>query len=124
MKIIWNKVTKFSQAVAVVVFVGVFFLGLLLGMRVEDKSILGESINKVQFICAESKVIYADFYKNFVHLNIGAGKTMYLPQTISASGARYANTDESIVFWNKGDTAFITEGNPDNITYKDCSLSK
>jgi membrane-bound inhibitor of C-type lysozyme len=29
---------------------------------------------------------------------------------MSGSGARYANADESFVFWNKGDTAFITEG--------------
>jgi len=39
-------------------------------------------------------------------------------QAISASGARYANTDESIVFWNKGDTAFIQEG--DVTTYENC----
>ena len=29
---------------------------------------------------------------------------------MSGSGARYANKDESFVFWNKGNTAFITEG--------------
>ena len=26
---------------------------------------------------------------------------------LSASGARYANPDESLVFWNKGNTAFL-----------------
>ena len=30
-----------------------------------------------------------------------------LERTISASGARYANKDESIVFWSKGSRAFI-----------------
>lgn len=35
--------------------------------------------------------------------------TMTLPQAMSASGARYANADESIVFWNKGDSVFITQ---------------
>ena len=30
-----------------------------------------------------------------------------LERTISASGARYANKDESIVYWNKGSRAFI-----------------
>lgn len=30
-----------------------------------------------------------------------------LERTISASGARYANKDESIVFWSKGKRAFI-----------------
>jgi membrane-bound inhibitor of C-type lysozyme len=51
---------------------------------------------------------------------------MELPQVISGSGARYANADESFVFWNKGDTAFITEGpdDNDNMTYKDCVAIK
>ena len=122
MKIEWNKVTKFSQAVAIVLFVTVFFLGFFIGRQFENKSILGEPINNVKFACADNKVIYADFYKNFVHIDIGKGETMYLPQTISADGARYANTDESIVFWNKGNTAFITEGNPNNVTYQDCTV--
>ena len=124
MKIIWNKVTRLSQIVAIIVFVGVFLLGLYLGRWIEDKSILGEPINKVKFVCAENKAIYAHFYNNFVYLNIGEGKRVYLPQTISASGARYANADESVVFWNKGDTAFITEGDPNTATYKDCVISK
>ena len=121
MKIIWNKVTKFSQIVAIIVFVGVFLFGLYLGRWAENKTILGEPINSAKFACAENKIIYADFYKNFVHLKIG-GETMYLSQTISASGARYANSDESIVFWNKGNTAFVTEGDLNNITYKDCLI--
>ncbi len=45
---------------------------------------------------------------------------MSLPQVLSGSGARYANFDESFVFWNKGDTAFITEGG--KTTFKDCSI--
>jgi membrane-bound inhibitor of C-type lysozyme len=43
---------------------------------------------------------------------------------ISGSGARYANADESIVFWNKGDTAFITEGADDAMTFEDCVAIK
>jgi membrane-bound inhibitor of C-type lysozyme len=39
---------------------------------------------------------------------------------LSGSGARYANKDESFVFWNKGDTAFITEGASGEETYSDC----
>lgn len=123
MKLEWNKVTKFSQAVAVILFVAVFFVGLILGRKVENKSILGEPVNSVKFVCAENKLIYVDFYKNFVHLETEAWKSLYLPQTISASGARFANEDESIVFWNKGNTAFITEGDPNNPTYKDCVIS-
>jgi membrane-bound inhibitor of C-type lysozyme len=122
MKIIWNKVTKFSQIVAIVLFVGVAIIGFQIGRKFENEFILGNPINSVKFVCAENKIIQADFYKNFVHLEFGLQKTLYLPQTISASGARYANTDESVVFWNKGNTAFITEGDLNNPTYKDCVI--
>jgi membrane-bound inhibitor of C-type lysozyme len=125
MKIEWNKVTKLSQIVAVVLFVFVFFVGFQIGRTFEKQFILGAPITKsVKFVCADNKTINAEFYKNFVHLEFGFQKTLYLSQTISASGARYANGDESIVFWNKGDTAFITEGDPNKPTYRDCLLDK
>ena len=123
MKIEWDKVTKLSQAVAIVLFVLVFLVGFQIGRNFENLFILGKPVAKVKFVCAENKVINAGFYKNFVHLEFGFQKTLYLPQTISASGARYANDDESVVFWNKGDTAFITEGDPNNLTYKDCVIA-
>ena len=40
---------------------------------------------------------------------------------MSGSGARYANKDETFVFWNKGDTAFVTEGNDGKDTYSGCA---
>jgi membrane-bound inhibitor of C-type lysozyme len=123
MKIEWNKVTKLSQILAIVLFVAVFVISFQIGRAFEMQFILGAPINGANFVCDNNKSVYADFYKNFVHLEFGWQKTLYLPQTISASGARYANADESIVFWNKGDTAFITEGNPNNITYKNCQAA-
>ncbi|MDD5721223.1 MAG: MliC family protein [Candidatus Pacebacteria bacterium] len=77
-------------------------------------------INSVVFKCADNKNIKAIFYKDAVDITLSDGRKMLLPQTLSASGARYANFNESLVFWNKGDTAFINEGN--TTTYKDCSL--
>jgi membrane-bound inhibitor of C-type lysozyme len=123
MKIIWNKVTKFSQTVAIILFIAVFFVGFFIGRKFESKFILGEPISSARFACADNKSIYAEFYKNFVHLEFGGQKTLYLPQTISADGGRYANADESIVFWNKGNTAFVTQGDPNNETYKDCAVA-
>lgn len=35
------------------------------------------------------------------------GERYPLERAISASGARYANEDESIVYWNKGKSAFV-----------------
>jgi hypothetical protein len=32
-----------------------------------------------------------------------------LKQTLSADGARYANSDESLIFWNKGNGALVLE---------------
>jgi hypothetical protein len=43
-----------------------------------------------------------------------------LPQAQSASGIRYANADESFVFWGKGNTAFVSEGADQNQTYTGC----
>ena len=114
MKIIWNKVTLFSQIVAIILFVAIFFVGFLLGKKSEHQIVLGDAINSVKFVCANNKTITANFYKNFVELKNKEWHTIYLPQTISADGGRYANADESIVFWNKGNTAFVTEGDPNN----------
>jgi membrane-bound inhibitor of C-type lysozyme len=44
-----------------------------------------------------------------------------LPQTMSGSGIRYASDNDAVVFWSKGNTAFVTEGgDPDNVTYDGC----
>jgi membrane-bound inhibitor of C-type lysozyme len=83
--------------------------------------------------CDGAKTITASFYdgastpgKNggpptpggSVALTLSDGRTMTLPQTISGSGVRYANDGESIVFWNEGNGAFITENNQQ--TYANC----
>jgi len=39
---------------------------------------------------------------------------------MSGSGIRYANADETLVFWSKGNTAFITEGKDAAPTFTDC----
>jgi putative hemolysin len=77
-----------------------------------------EIINSVTFSCAEAKNIQAVFYKNKVDIVLSDGRKMSLPQVISASGARYSNENESFVFWNKGNTAFVNEG--ENNTFKEC----
>lgn len=77
-------------------------------------------INSVIFNCADNKSIHALFFKERVELTLSDGRNMLLSQAVSASGARYANSDESFVFWNKGDTAFIDEKN--EVTFKDCVI--
>ncbi len=76
------------------------------------------------FKCAKGKSIDATFYADKVDLKLSDGRTMKLPQVMSGSGARYANENESFVFWNKGDTAFVTEGADEKMTYSDCVAAK
>jgi membrane-bound inhibitor of C-type lysozyme len=75
-------------------------------------------ISSATFHCMEGKTIQALFFKDKVELILSDGRNMLLLRAVSADGERYANTDESVVFWSKGDTAFIEEGN--KATFKDC----
>jgi membrane-bound inhibitor of C-type lysozyme len=72
------------------------------------------------FKCDDDKSIEAVFYPEKVDLSLSDGRSVELPQTMSGSGARYANADETMVFWNKGNTAFITEGSDGKETYSGC----
>jgi len=81
-------------------------------------------IASATFKCEDGKSIDATFYADKVDLKLSDGRTMELPQVISGSGTRYANKDESFVFWSKGDTAFVTEGSDENMTFKDCVTGK
>lgn len=83
-----------------------------------------DPIATAKFDCADDKSIEATFYADKVDLKLSDGRSMTLPQVMSGSGARYANADESFVFWNKGDTAFVTEGSDETLTFKDCAAAK
>ena len=75
---------------------------------------------EAEFKCDDDKSIKAAFYPDKVDLTLSDGRAVELPQTMSGSGARYANADETMVFWNKGNTAFITEGSDDKETFSGC----
>ena len=78
-------------------------------------------INAVTFACAGGKTIAADFYPSRVDLKLSDGRSLSLPQAMSGSGARYADKDEKLVFWTKGEGAFITEGGASGPqTFADC----
>jgi membrane-bound inhibitor of C-type lysozyme len=53
-----------------------------------------------------------------VDLTLSDGRTMTLPQTISADGGRYANSGETIIFWDKGNGLTFTENGQQS--YKNC----
>jgi membrane-bound inhibitor of C-type lysozyme len=128
MTIEFKKVTWLSQVIAIIVFVGTFFVGFHLGRYYELVIITNQEIkqqqeeniiNKVTFSCADNKKIKATFFKNnTVALELSDGRSFNINQTISGSGARFANSDESFIFWTKGDGAFIDENG--EMTFKDC----
>ena len=80
----------------------------------------------VEYSCDAGKAILATFYQGptkpatsaggpptpggSVALTLSDGRTMTLNQTVSADGGRYANADESFVFWGKGNGALVLEG--------------
>ncbi|MES2223629.1 MAG: MliC family protein [Patescibacteria group bacterium] len=55
-----------------------------------------------------------------VDVSLNAADAITLKQTISGSGVRYVNSDESFVFWNKGNEAIIMRGNAMDLDYKNC----
>jgi membrane-bound inhibitor of C-type lysozyme len=77
------------------------------------------------FSCDGGKSIQSVFITGAqpsVELTLSDGRKLALPQALSASGARYANHDESFVFWNKGRTAFVEEAGQQ--TYSGCVQTK
>ena len=80
---------------------------------------------RASFACDAGKTVTAVFTngaQSSVKLTLSDGRELSLPQVLSGSGARYANGDESFVFWNKGNTAFITEN--DKTTYNGCTTKR
>lgn len=74
-----------------------------------------------KFTCADGKWIDATFVNaksSSVQLVFSDGRKMTLPQGMSGSGARYASKGDKVVFWNKGNTAFVEEQG--KTTFTDC----
>ncbi|WP_422013374.1 MliC family protein [Reyranella sp.] len=91
-------------------------------------------MSTVRYQCQQNKTIVADFYdgKSSVGpdgrpipggravVQLSDGRKFSLPQTVSGSGVRYADSSGTFVFWTKGDTAFVEEGANQTVTYRDC----
>jgi membrane-bound inhibitor of C-type lysozyme len=122
--IAWHRVTWYSVVLSIL-FLGAFLVGAFrYGMyydALRHASALPSSetpIADARFLCAGGRSIHARFFPARVLLELSDGRSFPLPQTISASGARYSTMNESFVFWNKGSGAFIEERG--SLTYRDC----
>ena len=129
MKIEFKKVTWYSQVVAIILFIGVFFFGFYLGEKNTSSRETISSwtppassvVGSAEFSCDKSKSIRAVFMTNEAEITLSDGRTMNLSQAVSADGGRYANSDESFVFWTKGKGAFVNENG--TTTYANCIVS-
>lgn len=91
-------------------------------------------MSTARYQCQQNKTIVADFYDGKssagpdgrpipggrVVVQLSDGRKFSLPQTLSGSGIRYADSSGTFVFWSKGDTAFVEEGTSQTVTYRDC----
>jgi len=97
-------------------------------------------IAKAIYNCARGKTITAEFYQGeeattttdlgqppiptgSVQIVLSDGRNFNLAQTLSADGARYANDDESFIFWSKGEGALVLENGAEK-NYTDCVEGK
>lgn len=91
-------------------------------------------MSTVRYQCQQNRTIVADFYDGKstagpdgrpipggrVVVQLSDGRKFSLPQTLSGSGIRYADSSGTFIFWSKGDTAFVEEGSSQTVTYRDC----
>ena len=120
-----NKRFSLGIAILVVILVLVVIAGFFFG-RLPRTLVPPPSTPPIfaTFLCGEGKSIFATFAQGTpktaspgerpvqsgsVTLVFSDGRSTMLPQTVSADGGRYANADESIVFWNKGSGVLLTE---------------
>lgn len=89
-------------------------------IQTKQQSPASPTITNVKYACNDEKTIQATYFNNTVELQLSDERNLLLMQGISGSGIRYTNSDESITFWSKGDTAFIEEGPTDTLTYNNC----
>jgi membrane-bound inhibitor of C-type lysozyme len=90
---------------------------------------LRHELSRARYVCADKTELSAVYYDanatslvarepspnmpptptGSVDLTLSDNALITLPQTLSADGGRYANSDESVIFWSKGRGALYTK---------------
>lgn len=100
------------------------FIGFYSGYKYKEVEIQQkQETSKIDFhVCTDGKTIRAVYYDNFNSVNVllSDERVFDLQHTLSVDGMRFANTDDSIVFWTKGGNGRIEEKG--EITYSECVL--
>ena len=118
-----NKLVKIVEIVCVIILAAAVVF-LVIHYR-QSPVVEVQPIATALYSCNGGKTITASYYQGAaapapaegqpptptgsVKLVFGDGQMMALAQTISADGGRYANADESFVFWNKGNGVMVLE---------------
>ena len=89
----------------VILSIGTGVYGYLKWQKTPDQTPAPEIFTFVD--ATRQKSVTAQFLTDSMILKSADLGEVELPRAISGSGARYANSDESLVFWNKGDNATI-----------------
>ena len=128
----WNRVSKYSQALAIILFVGVFTLGFFLGKAYELRAVRNSLAEfavapqqqeqrpvDITFSCGGVSLV-ALFSSNTVDITLPDNKHLTLVQKGTGSKSRYVNDDESVIFMNNDKTATLTENGKE--TYTNCTV--
>jgi membrane-bound inhibitor of C-type lysozyme len=122
-----NKKMVWMGLGGVLVIVGLFwFANFLKEERVpegalktpQNEQVASEEARRTTYVCENNFSVDVVFTGNLALLTLPDGKELSLTQTVAASGVRFANQDESFIFWTKGPSASIQEGA--TVTYNDC----
>ena len=119
--------TKMHIKIFFVVVIAIIVVFTIEHAYAPGRESVGQIANKVSYSCNGGKSIAAEYYQGKtvlpsspdqppvpggrVVLVLSDGRRMSINQTISADGNRYANNDESFVFWGKGNGALVLENN-------------
>lgn len=93
----------------------------------------------ISYTCAQGKTVTANYYEGaksqltptknsppqptgVASFRLDGEQEIYLTQTLSADGVRYANPEESLIFWSKGDGLLILENGKEG-AYTNCVRS-
>ncbi len=118
-----------KQAVITIIILGFVVAIAFVGMRFKPTmpSLPGDlKTTSVTYACNDRKSIKATFIETTgttsvqtAKVMLSDGRTMTLSHTRAADGVRYANPDESFVFWSKGNGALVLE-NSESKSYIGC----
>jgi membrane-bound inhibitor of C-type lysozyme len=113
-----NEKGNVIVVVLILVFIGIIAGLLWWNSQQKKANVVSDVSTTINYVCDDQKTIRAEYLTEEVSITLSDNRTMTLYQGVSASGARYTNTDESVVFWEKGEMAFLEEN--DQETFSNC----